>query len=227
MKLSIIIPTYNNCKSLHTLIFSLKKLSMKGITKEIIVVNDCSPDNTISVLKKIKGIIIINHTINTGKGGAIKSGLNKATGDIFYIQDDDLEYSTDDIPKIIQPIIRHKTDVVYGSRRLLSTNKYSSWLFYAGGVLTDNIVSLIVRTKLTDSITGAKAFSRKAYLTIKPIETKGFEIEAELTAKFIKHGFIPIEIPIHYNPRSIKEGKNIRWHHLFPIVITAWKYTYY
>jgi glycosyltransferase involved in cell wall biosynthesis len=224
MKLSIVIPTYNSANKLEELIDRLKKIKIPGITNEIIVVDDCSKDTTLKVAKKIKGITLIHHVKNTGKGGAVKTGLAKATGDILFIQDDDLEYDPAEIPKLIRPIIQKKVSVVFGSRRLNKKNTYSSPKYYFGGVLIDSIISLVLMTRLTDAITGSKAFTREVYNKIKPITSKGFEIEAEIAVKVVRAGYKPHEIPITYSPRSEKEGKNIRWHHALPILKTLFYY---
>lgn len=227
MKVSIIIPAYNSADKIHKLIKRINEANFDKLQTEIIVVDDASKDNTHAELAKIKGIKTVRHKKNTGKGGAVRTGLKIATGDIFFIQDDDLEYDPLEIPKIIKPILLKKTEVVYGSRRLNKKNKYSSRLYYWGGILVDTVIRLVLRSSTTDAITGSKAFTRKVYNKIKPIETNGFEIEAEITAKIIKAGFIPHEIPIQYSPRSHTEGKNIRWHHAFPIFKTLIKYYYF
>lgn len=227
MKLSIIIPAYNCEQRIEKLVQKIKDVRLKGVTKEIIVVNDCSKDNTAKVLEKLNGIIAINHKKNTGKGGAVKSGLKKATGDILFIQDDDFEYDPNEIPKLIQPILEKKHKAVFGSRRLNKNNKYSSPVYYFGGVLIDRIISVILQTKLTDAITGSKVFTREVYNKIKPIETNGFEIEAELSAKIVRSNIKPYEIPITYSPRTMEQGKNIRWHHAFPILQALIKYSFF
>ncbi|MDO8658521.1 MAG: glycosyltransferase family 2 protein [Candidatus Levybacteria bacterium] len=227
MKLSIIVPTFNSEKRIEKLIERIIKVKLGNIEKEIIVIDDSSKDQTLQKLKKIKNIILISHKKNTGKGGAIGSGLKKATGDILFIQDDDFEYDPDEIPQIIKPILREKAELVFGSRRLNKKNKYSSLTYYWGGVFLDNIFSLILRTRISDSLTGSKAFTRKFYNILKPIETKGFEIEAEITAKAVRNGIIPFEIPITYSPRTHKQGKNIRWHHAFPVIKALIKFSYF
>lgn len=227
MIISIIIPAYNSNQRVVGLIDRIKKVNFKKNTVEIIVVNDASTDNTLALLHGIKKINLISHKKNTGKGGAVSTGLKASKGDILFIQDDDLEYDPLDIPKIIEPIIKNRTEVVYGSRRMNKKNTYSSPLYYWGGVFIDSIISLTLRYPLSDAITGSKAFTRGVYLAIAPLETKGFEIEAEITAKIIKNKFKIIEIPISYSPRTHSEGKNIRWLDAIPIVKTAIKYAYF
>lgn len=225
MKLSIIIPSYNSSQNIEKLISKIKNVDFGSIRTEIIVVNDASKDNTAEILKKITGIKAINHKTNTGKGGAVATGLKNATGDLLFIQDDDLEYFPEDIPKIIKPILDKKANASYGSRRLNKNNSYSSPFYYWGGVAIDSLISFILKYPLTDAITGSKAFTKEVYEAIKPIETKGFEVEAEITAKIIRKGFKIHEIPIIYNPRTHKEGKNIRWHDGIPMLKTLIRYS--
>lgn len=227
MRISIVIPAYNSNLRVTQLIKKIKKVDFKKNDIEIIVVNDASKDETLQLLKKVKGIRLINHKKNTGKGGAVATGLNASKGDILFIQDDDLEYDPLDIPKIIEPILKNKAKVVYGSRRLNKKNTYSSPLYYWGGVFIDSIISITIRYPLSDAITGSKAFTREVYNAIAPLETKGFEIEAEITAKILRGKFKIIEVPISYTPRSHSEGKNIRWLDAIPIVKTALKYAYF
>lgn len=225
MKLSIIIPSYNNSERLTALLKEIKKIKVPQVEKEIIIVNDASLGTSYERIKKMKGITYLYHKKNTGKGGALRTGFKKATGDILLIQDDDLEYSCDNIPILLEPILNNSSEVVYGSRRLNKKNKYSSQTYFLGGVFINALFRIILRRNLTDSITGAKIMTRNVYNRIKPIETNGFEIEAELTAKIIRAGFNIREVPIAYIPRSHKEGKNIRWHHAFKLITALWKYS--
>lgn len=224
IKLSIIIPAYNSASRLPILISKLKKISIKNSEIEIIVVDDASKDDTYERVKKNSGIRLIHHIKNTGKGGAVKSGLSLATGDILLIQDDDLEYDPEDIPSLIAPIMNNEADAVFGSRRLNKKNKYISTSYNMGASFVNNLIKIIIGKNLTDPITGYKAFTREVYKKIQPIESKGFEIEAELTAKISRKGFKIVEVPITYSPRSVEEGKNIRWHHAFPIIKSIIKY---
>ncbi len=230
MKVSIIIPTYNESDTILILLKKISRLSIPRVKKEIIIINDGSTDDT---LKKIiefsrnrKNIIIINNKKNVGKGFAVKIGLEKASGNILLIQDADLEYDTSNIPFLIKKMTSTHTQILYGSRRLNKKNKYSSFLYFLGGVLINTIIALIVRRNLTDSISGAKLFTRNVYNKIKPITSKGFEIDAEITAKAIRRGFEILEVPIAYFPRTHNQGKKIRWFHSFRIIVTLIKYSF-
>ncbi len=225
--ISIIIPAYNSETRIPKLIQQVQDVQLPNLKKEIIVVDDYSTDNTYNALQKIKGITLLHHNKNTGKGGAVRTGLAAATGTILFLQDDDLEYNPQDIPVIIQPILDKKAEIVFGSRRLNNKNAYSSSLYYIGGVFVDQIISFILQSNTTDAITGSKAFTRNVYNTLLPIKSNGFEIEAEIAAKAVKKGFKPIEVPISYNPRTVAEGKNIRWHHAYPIIMTLLRYAWF
>lgn len=227
MLLSIIIPTYNSRGRVIEVIKKINKVNFKPLNVEVIVVDDASIDRSTSKLKSKNNLMIIRHKKNQGKGGAVKTGLTKANGDIFFIQDDDMEYDPFDIPKILKPILNKKYEVVYGSRRLNKKNTYSSMLYYIGGVVIDTTIKIILTKNITDAITGSKAFTKNVYNAIKPLETKGFEIEAEITAKIIKKGFKIHEVPITYSPRTHQEGKNIRWHHAFPLFKALIIYQYF
>lgn len=223
--LSIIIPTYNSERNIENLVNAIKNVHIPMIKKEIIVVNDCSIDNTglklIDLKSKNKNIKIFEHKKNLGKGAAVRTGISHAKGDILYIQDDDLEYDPNDIPKIILPILKGKAEVVFGSRAL---NKKNKDYFTFGRVFLNTILSFITGFKLTDPITGSKAFSKSALLMISPLQSDGFEIETEIVAKLIRKKIFPLEIPISYSPRTELEGKNIRWYHAFPIIFGLIKF---
>jgi len=230
MKVSIIIPAYNESETILILLKRILRLSIQKIQKEIIVVNDGSTDDTLEKIVEFsrnkKNIIIINKKKNAGKGFAIKVGLEKASGDILLIQDADLEYDASNIPYLIKKMISAHTQILYGSRRLNKKNEYSSLPYFLGGVLINTIIALIVRRNLTDSISGTKLFTRNVYNKIKPITSKGFEIDVEITAKAIKKGFDVQEVPITYFPRTHNQGKKIRWFHSFRIILTLIRYSF-
>lgn len=211
--LSIIIPVYNEEKSIKKIIALVKKVDLSHLNtiKEIIVVDDGSKDNTVSVLKTVKGIKLVMHAKNQGKGAAIRTGIKYATGDIILIQDADLEYDPEDYPALIKPILDGKARVVYGSRRLLKANKQHSGLsFFIGGVTLTWITNLLYGLRITDEPTCYKVFEANVLKNI-PLKCKRFEFCPEVTAKVAKRKIRIYEVPIRYYPRSAKEGKKIKW----------------
>lgn len=210
MKLSIAIPVYNEENTVGEIIGRVKKLKLP-LEKEIIVVDDGSTDKSFERLKDTKGIKLIKHEKNKGKGAAVKTALKNSTGDIFVIQDADLELGPEQIPKIIEPIINGKAKVVYGSRNQSNNikNGKRSILFYFGGVFITFITNFLYGTKLTDEPCGYKAFMTDIIKRIK-IENNRFDWEPEITAKIAKKGIKIFEVPIHSTARSIKEGKKLR-----------------
>jgi len=223
--LSIIIPSYNAGDRILTLLKKLKTLHVPQVQKEIIVINDASKDPVYKQVSGQEGVIYLEHSKNKGKGGALRTGFKRATGDILLIQDDDLEYDVRNIPKLLSPILSGEAEVVFGSRRLNKKNKYASMAYFLGGSFVNFVVKVFLRQNITDAITGSKVFTRKVYEEIKPIESQGFDIESELTVKIVKSGFRIVEVPIIYSPRTRKEGKNIRWYHAFKLITALWKYS--
>ena len=213
-KLSIIIPLYNEEKTILEVLNSIKTTPL-SLEKETIVVNDGSTDSSKSIVEEfIKNnnldIKLINKK-NGGKGSAVREGIKHATGDIIIIQDADLEYDQRDHQKCIDPIIKGKYSVIYGSRRLEKSNKQiSSLSFYLGGNLLTIVTNFLYNSKLTDEATCYKTFKTSI---IKSIEIKGnkFDWEPEVTAKILKKGIKIGEVPIKYYPRLKKQGKKISW----------------
>ena len=161
MKLSIIIPIYNEVELLPTVLENVKALN---IEKELILVDDCSKDGTVEILKeeeKMPDTIVLYHSVNQGKGLAIRTGLKHFTGDIVIIQDADLEYNPEDIPRVIQPIIEGRCEVAYGSRFLGSIKRMRLPNFIANKILA-GLISLLYGQKITDEATAYKSFSKNA-----------------------------------------------------------------
>jgi dolichol-phosphate mannosyltransferase len=210
MKLSVIIPVYNEEKTLRAI---LDKVINVSIEKEIILVDDYSKDNSREIIKeytKHPNIKAIYHEKNFGKGKAIRSGIEHITGDIVIIQDADLEYEPEDYPKLVTPIMEGKATVVYGSRELGKVNRHSYLSFYFGGKLLSWLTNLLYGSHITDEPTCYKVFKADILKTIK-LNCVRFEFCPEITAKVLKRGHKILEIPIHYYPRKINEGKKIRW----------------
>ncbi len=213
MKLSIIIPCFNEKKTISRLIEKVLAVKLKGIKKEIIVVNDGSQDGTLDVLNKIKfkEVKIVNLKTNLGKGAAIRRGIRCVTGKIVLIQDADLEYNPQDYKKLLKPFIESKAKVVYGSREIGKDKRSYSYLsFYLGGLILTKISNFLYGINLTDEPTGYKLFETKLLKSLK-LESRGFEFCPEVTAKVSKKGILIKEVPISYEPRLKNEGKKIRW----------------
>lgn len=227
MMLSILIPVYNEERTIKKILDVVKKVDIGDVKKEIVVVDDGSKDNTYKELKKVKGIKLYKHEKNQGKGAAIRTAIKYATGDIIIIQDADLEYDPKDYKKLIKPIIEGKTKVVYGSRRLGESKwKYSGISFYIGGVgvtLVTNI--LFPNGHLTDEPTCYKVFKSEVLKSI-PLKCTRFEFCPEVTAKVLKRGYKIMELPIKYYPRSAKEGKKIKWNDGIEAIWALLKYRF-
>jgi len=217
-KLSIIIPVYNEEKTIGEVLNAVSKVRL-NMKKEIIIVNDGSKDASEKSIKefikrngkKDKNSYIYFKKENGGKGSAVKKGIELATGGIIIIQDADMEYNPEEYEILVKPIIDGKALVVYGSRRLKKENKkYSSISFFLGGILVTAVTNFLFFSNLTDEPTCYKVFDSKL---AKSINLKGnhFEWEPEITAKILKRGIRIKEVPISYYPRSIKEGKKINW----------------
>lgn len=208
--ISIIIPVYNEEKTLEMILKKVLSADSLGLKKEIIVVDDGSDDRTRSILKKFKNkeLKIIYHKKNQGKGMAIRIGIKNATGDIVLIQDADSEYSIDDYPKIIQPLVSDKSDIVYGSR-FKGAISGMRWPNYIANKILTITANLLYGLKITDEATAYKAFKKEVFSQIN-LKCKGFEFCPEITAKAAKKHFRFLEVPIIYHGRSNKEGKKIK-----------------
>lgn len=223
MKLSIIIPVYNEESSIGRVLSEIKKLNV-GIEKEIIVVDDGSTDRTKQILnEEMKNEMITVHSslINLGKGAAVRFGLEYATGDIIIIQDADLELDPKEYPLLIKPILEGRSKVVYGSRFL---GKKIKWNFnYLANKFLTFLTNSIYDSRLTDIETAYKIFSRDVIKKIK-LKCIGFEFEPEVTAKILRLGYKISETPISYHPRTVKEGKKINLYDGLKAIVYLFKY---
>jgi glycosyltransferase involved in cell wall biosynthesis len=222
MKLSVIIPVYNEKNTISEIIEEVLK---EDVEKELIIVDDASNDGTQEILKKINrdDIKIIFHNKNRGKGAAIKTAIPYVSGDIVIIQDADLEYSPREYKKIIAPIIEGKADVVYGSRFLGGPHRVLLFWHFAANILLTMLCNLLYNVNFTDIMTCYKAFRKDVFSKIN-IKENGFGVEPELTAKVIKNGFRIYEVPISYYGRTYKEGKKIRLKDAFRVFFSLLKY---
>tara|TARA_Y100000031_G_scaffold148616_1_gene185165 strand:+ start:833 stop:1528 length:696 start_codon:yes stop_codon:yes gene_type:complete len=214
MKLSIIIPVYNEENNILEVISKVKRTELKNITKEIIIVDDFSTDNTKKILSELKdsSIKIFFHQKNMGKGTAIRTGLKHITGEIILIQDADLEYNPIEYEKLLEPIMENRTKVVYGSRleAIRKNLKKMYKMHYLGNVLLTAVTNILYRAKITDMETGYKVFRREVIENMN-LKAKRFDFEPEITAKILKKGYKITEIPIDFVGRKFNEGKKITW----------------
>ncbi len=218
--LSIIIPVYNEAETLRRLVELVRSvdLSALGLTKELVLVDDCSTDGTRAVLEELaqdEGTVARYHPRNRGKGAAIRTGLAAVSGDIVLIQDADLEYDPHDYPSLVAPIVEGRAAVVYGSRvkgeRVFGTKRHSYVSFYLGGRLLSVLTNALYGTAISDEPTCYKVFRADVLEAIGPLECEGFEFCPEVTAKVALAGYAIHEVPIHYYPRTKDQGKKIRW----------------
>lgn len=232
MILSIIIPIYNEADFIGQVIETLYGLSFPANISqiEIIVVDDASHDNSLKIVQSIaenrKEITIIRHEINKGKGAAVQTGLKNAKGDIFIVQDADLELTPDEIPKMIDILVSKELEMVNGSRFLnVFLHAENSFLRNFANKLFSVFASIMTRTKITDLTCGYKLFTRNFLKHIK-IKEQGFGIESELLIKAIKFNKLKVmEMPVRYSPREISSGKKIRFTDGFRILWTIVKYS--
>ena len=214
MKTTIVIPSYNEMKTLPAV---LKAVCLLDLDKEVIVVDDGSRDGTREWLEKAIAarefpcdLKLIKHERNKGKGGALITGFNAAAGDIAIVQDADLEYDPAQIPGLVRPIKEGRADAVFGSRMLSARTYTYSRVYLAGNKLLTFLVGLLFGLKVTDSYTCYKAF-RTPVLRRMRLASSGFEIEAELSCKTAFLGLRFLELPIKYASRSRQEGKKINY----------------
>ena len=222
--LSIVIPAYNEERFIGTLLEQIRAVDLQGIAKQIIVVDDCSTDRTAQIASAVQGVTLKRMPVNGGKGRAVRAGIEIATGDYLIIQDADLEYDPNDYIPMLQALVSGRGDVVYGSRYLgRGRHPNQSLAAYLGGRSLTFAALMCTGRYLTDTVTALKLFHRDQLAKV-PLETSGFELDHEITAKMASRGARIVEVPIHYSPRSREEGKKIGLRDWFIAVRTFLRY---
>jgi glycosyltransferase involved in cell wall biosynthesis len=210
LKLSIVIPIYNERETLETLI---AKVNAVDYDKEILLIDDFSTDGTREILKNYENkenFQVLYHNRNQGKGAALRTGFSNVTGDIIIIQDADLEYNPADYGTLIEPIMDGRADVVYGSRFLGGPHRVLFFWHSIGNMVLTTFSNMLTNVNLTDMETGYKVFTKKVNDTLT-FKCNRFGFEPEFTAKVAKNNFRIYEVPISYNGRDYSEGKKITW----------------
>lgn len=224
--LSVVIPAYNEERFIGTLLERIRAVDLAplGLTKEVIVVDDCSRDATAAIVAGFPDVRLHRMPVNGGKGAAVRAGLSLATGAYLIVQDADLEYDPADYVPMVRALLDRRGDVVYGSRYLgKGRHANQSLTAYLGGRSLSVACLVCTGRYLTDTVTAYKLFNRTD-LAALDLQTTGFELDHEITARLLARGRRIVEVPIGYAPRSRAEGKKIGLKDWFKGVRTFWRY---
>lgn len=225
MKISVIIPVYNEVESIREIV---KRVNNTKLAWEIVIVDDCSVDGTRDVLREMDGkgnVRVILKDKNEGKGSAVRAGMTAAKGEVFLIQDADLEYDPRDYPILFKPLEEGIADVVYGSRFLGGPRRVVMFWHMVANHLLTFMTNLLYNTILSDMETGYKVFRREVVEGMS-LHAKRFDFEPEFTAKVLKRKYRIFEVPITFNPRDYSQGKKIKLKDAFEAVWTLLKYRF-
>lgn len=227
MKISIIIPVYNEEKTLEEILSRVAAADIpEELEKEIVIIDDGSSDGTKNMLEGLgQQYKVIRHAKNQGKGKAIRTGLENISGDIVLIQDADLEYDPNDYQRLLAPILAKESLIVYGSRFLSQNHRPRYKVFYLGNKFLSVLFSFLYQHKISDIETGYKVFAVEVLEGIS-LRSNSFSFEPEITSKLVKAGHRIKEVPISYVSRSYKAGKKIGWHDGVVAIYTIIKYRF-
>lgn len=230
MKISIVIPVYNEAKTIEEIISRIHAVDLGRLDKELVIVDDCSTDGTREKLHEIcqvqNNIKAFYQNRNQGKGAALRAGFNAVTGDIVIIQDADLEYDPKEYPDLLAPILEGKADVVYGSRFLSGPHRVLFFWHYVGNKFLTLLSNAITNLNLTDMETCYKIF-RKEVLEDINFKSNRFGFEPEFTVKVAKKHFRIYEVPISYSGRTYSEGKKITWKDGFMAIFSILRFSFF
>jgi len=232
MKLSIIMPVYNESRTLKEILRRIEKVNLGKVKKEVILIDDASTDGSGKIIKRLGSKYVkIFQEKNKGKGAALKAGIETATGDFIIFQDADLEYDPNDYEKLLKPILDKKTNITFGSRFInqkfviFGKNKIAHPTHYIGNKFLTFTFNLLYRTRLTDVEPCYKMFKSKILKNVN-VATNGFEYDIELMCKLVKKGHRILQIPIRYRPRNFNQGKKIDWKDGIIAFLTMFKYRF-
>jgi len=226
MKLSVVMPVYNEIGTIAEIVRRVRAVQLVvpvgygpnngavvELEREVVIVDDGSTDGTQEVLHKLEGepdVVIVLHGHNRGKGAAVRTGIQHASGDVMVVQDADLEYDPRDYPALLKPIVESRSQVVYGSRFRGGPTKTMFFWHMVGNNFLTLVTNLLYNTILSDMETGYKVFTREVALQLD-LRSPGWGFDPEITAQILKHGYRIYEVPISYTGREFKEGKKISW----------------
>lgn len=227
MKLSIVIPVFNERDTIEELIRRVQNVEV-GLEKEIIIVDDGSEDGTHQILENLNhpNIKIFFHSINQGKGASLQTGFSKAAGDIVLIQDADLEYDPRDYSRLLEPILDGRADAVFGSRFLGGPHRVLFFWHYIGNKLLTTLSNVLTNLNLSDMETCYKVF-RKEIIDKITLKSKRFGFEPEITIKLSKMKCRIYEVPISYSGRDYSEGKKIGWKDGVAAIFHIFRYKFF